>query len=336
MKRLLIGYLVLFTVFFIYIYNYHLKDTITSSYEDNQENQFRGDINEKYVMLTFQSGIEYWKSAIKGFEDAANELNVSVEYRGATQYDVHEQMTVLEQVIAKKPDGIALSAMDPFALNSTINKAIEAGIPVILFDSDAPASNAHTFLGTNNYSAGNASADKMAELLKGKGKVAVITLPNQLNHIERTEGFIETVQKKYPGMEVVAIEDGKGDQLRSKLVTEKILKEYPNIRGIFATEANGGVGITNAIESIKKTEEIKVISFDTDKQTLDKIKEDAIAATIAQGTWNMGYWSLQILFKNNHGITSTEKMDNSKQFPAYIDTGITIVSKENVEDFYAD
>ena len=70
----------------------------------------RGEIDEKYVMVTFQSGIDYWKGVLKGFEDAAEALEVSVEYRGATQYHLQEQITVLEQVIAKRPSGIAVSA----------------------------------------------------------------------------------------------------------------------------------------------------------------------------------------------------------------------------------
>ncbi|GAA3333851.1 hypothetical protein GCM10020331_099530 [Ectobacillus funiculus] len=185
-------------------------------------------------MVTFLAGIDYWKTALKGFEDAARVLNVSVEYRGATQYDVHEQIAVLEQIIAKKPAGIAISAINPTALTATINKAIDAGIPVVLFDSDASSSNVHTFfLGTNNYNAGVTAARKMGELLNGRGKVSVVTLLNQLNHQERTKGFLETIYKEYPQIEVVAVKDGRGDQLVSKQVAEEVIKQYPDLAGIF-------------------------------------------------------------------------------------------------------
>lgn len=325
------------TVFAIYLFNYFIKDSLLNPLD--QSDHLQGDISEKYVMVTFSAGIEYWKSAIKGFEDAATDRNVSIEYRGATQYDSHEQITVLEQVIAKKPAGIAISAINPYELNSTINKAIEAGIPVVLFDSDAPASNAHSFLGTNNYTAGVTGAHKMADLLGEKGKVAVITLPNQLNNKERTDGFVETVQKEYPNMEVVAIRDGKGDQLKSEKAATEIMNSYPDIQGIFATEANGGVGIAEATQSLKMDKKIKIISFDTDKRTLDKIKEGVISASLAQGTWNMGYWSLQFLFQHHHGISSlpsANRSDQSTILPEYVDTGISIVTKENVEEYYAD
>jgi ribose transport system substrate-binding protein len=219
-KKLLIVNILLFSIFFIYLYNYHLDSNPV------QENtHLQGEIGEKYVMVTFQAGIDYWKNSIKGFEDAATALNVSVEYRGATQYDSHEQITVLEQVIAKKPAGIAISAINPYELNTTINKAVEAGIPVVLFDSDAPASKAYSFLGTNNYAAGVTGAQKMAELVGRKGKVAVITLPEQLNQEERTDGFVETVHEEFPEMQVVAIKDGKGNQLQSEQAAIEILKK---------------------------------------------------------------------------------------------------------------
>lgn len=326
MKKLLYVYIILFSLFSFYIYFFHLKENPISPF-DQKGNRLQNEVTEKYVMVTFQAGIDYWKSAIKGFEDAANELNVSVEYRGATQYDVHEQITVLEQVIAKKPSGIAISAINPDMLNMTINKAIEAGIPVVLFDSDAPESDAYTFLGTDNYHSGVTSAHKMAEFIDGEGNVAVISLPEQLNHKERTNGFVETIEKEYPSIKVVAIKDGKGSQVESKQVTMEILNADTNIKGIFATEANGGVGVAEAVQSLNYQEKIKIISFDTDKQTLDKIKEGQISATLAQGTWNMGYWSLQFLFQHNQGKQS---------LPEVVNTGVSIVTKENLEDYYAD
>ncbi|MBB5325412.1 ribose transport system substrate-binding protein [Anoxybacillus tepidamans] len=333
MKKLLFIYFFLIGVFIIYVYNYHLQISRSSSFD--QENQtLQGKIDEKYVMVTFQSGMDYWKNGLKGFEDAAQALNVSVEYRGATQYDVNEQVTVLEQVIAKKPAGIAISAIDPNKLTETINKAVEQGIPVVLFDSGALSSKAFSFLGTNNYNAGVTAAHKMAELLGKRGKVAVITLPSQLNHQQRTKGFVETIYKEYPEMEVVAVKDGKGDSLASKQAALEIFKQYPDLEGIFATEANGGVGIGEAVSLLAKETKIKVISFDTDKRTLDMVKQGIISATLAQGTWNMGYWSLQFLFHLHHKLTSSLP-SGSSLLPSYVDTGITVVTKENVDSFYA-
>ncbi len=289
-------------------------------------------MDETYVMVTFQVGIDYWKPALKGFEDAAEALNVSVEYRGATQYDLNEEITVLEQVIAKNPAGIAVSTMDPEALNPVIDKAVDAGIPIVMFDADAPESKAYSFLGTDNYYAGVEAAHKMAELLDKDGEVGVITQPNQLNHQERTQGFQDTIFMEYSDMEVVTIKDGRGDQMLSRQVTEEIMTDFPDVDGIFATEANGGVGVGQAIVDNNLQESIEIISFDTDKGTLDMIEDGTISATLAQGTWEMGYWSLQFLFHLQHDIVEQE--DENTPLPRYMDTGVTIVTQENVDSYY--
>ncbi|MCM2531278.1 substrate-binding domain-containing protein [Neobacillus pocheonensis] len=324
MKKLITINILLFSIFFFFLYEAHNK-----WYSPNSMGQsnggLQGEVNEKYVMITFQSGIDYWKNAIKGFEDAANELNVSVEYRGATQHDVHEQITVLEKIIAQKPAGIALSAINANELKDSINKAIDAGIPVVLFDSDSPTSKTHSFLGTNNYNAGVEAAEKLAHLIGGKGKVAIVTILNQLNHQERTKGFQETMEKEYPGIKIVAIKDGKGDQVVSRKVTADIIDQNQDLNGIFMTEGDEGLGGSEAIQN----KNVKIISFDTDKETLDLIKAGKISATIAQDTWNMGYWSLNFLFHLKHKLTP------SPGNPPYVDTGISIVTKDNVENFYA-
>ncbi|MED3906895.1 substrate-binding domain-containing protein [Geobacillus thermodenitrificans] len=332
MKKLAIIYVCLIGLFLLYIYRYHFEISHLRL-SSQEETAFQGQPNEKYVMITFQSGMDYWKRCLKGFEDAAEELNVSVEYRGATQYDVNEQVTVLEQVIARKPAGIAISAINPTALTKTINKAVEKGIPVVLFDSNASGSKAFSFLGTNNYNAGVTAAHEMAKLLGNKGNVGIITSPYQLNHQERTRGFVETIYQKYPQMHVVAVKNGKGDVRASKQAAIEILEDYLDVQGIFATEANGGVGMAEAVVMLNK-KHVKLISFDTEKQTLDLVKKGVIAATLAQGTWNMGYWSLQFLFQLHHRLTSSSR-SGDLPLPVYVDTGITVVTKENVDRFYA-
>lgn len=328
MKKLLVVYAVMLCLFFLYVYDYSRSDKAGSTAGESGS-PLVGNLSEKFVMVTFQSGIEYWKSGLKGFEDAAQLFNVSVEYRGAAHYDVHEQMTVLEQVIAKKPAGIAVSAIDSEALNPVIDKAYEQGIPIVLFDSDAPLSKASTYIGTNNMEAGSAAARQMAEFLDEKGETAVITQPRQYNQEERTEGFKQTIEQHYPKMKVYAVLDGKGDELTSKKEAAAILKKNPDIQGIFTTEANGASGVAQAVKAAGLEKKVHIIGFDKDKKTLDGIKDGTISATLGQDTWQMGYWSLHMLFYSNRHLKDTRSL------PSSIDTGITIITKENVEAYYA-
>ncbi|MFC4099299.1 substrate-binding domain-containing protein [Paenibacillus xanthanilyticus] len=337
MKKLLLLYLVLIVTFMAYLYTAYFRESDGGM---NTVTGLHGERDEKYVMVNFLTGIDYWKNALKGFEDAAEALGVSVEYRGSTRYDVHEEAMVLEQVIARKPAGIAVSAINSEALNAAIAKAAEAGIPVVMFDSDAPNSKALSFLGTDNYSAGATAARHIAELAGSEGKVGIITHPNQLNHQERTKGFDETLRAEFPGLELVSIADGKGDQLESEKQALAMMRLHPDLAGIFVTEANGGVGAGNAVLKESKLGQVRIISFDTNKGTLDMVKSGTIAATLAQGTWNMGYWSLMQLFHAHHersdGMPESRDLGSvAFPLPAYVDTGISVVTRANVDRYYA-
>ncbi|OUM95265.1 MAG: LacI family transcriptional regulator [Thermobacillus sp. ZCTH02-B1] len=334
MKKLLLLYLVIIGAYVLYALNFFYGQNLSA--RSGEPAGLVGSIDEKYVMVTFQSGIDYWKSVIKGFEDAAEKLGVSVEYRGSTQYDAREQVTVLEQVIAQKPAGIALTVKNPEALTPSIDKAVDAGIPVVLFDAGAPDSKAYSLLATDNYNAGVTAARTMARLIGGKGKVGVITLPNQLNHQQRTNGFRDTIRAEFPDMSIVAIEDGKGDVIVSRDAALAILDAHPDLKGIFNTDAVGGVGVADAVRMRQRKHEVKVIAFDTDKVTLDLIRQGDIDATLAQGTWNMGYWSLVFLFHLHHGIVTPDRGQtaDASPLPVYVDTGISVVTRENVDDYY--
>ncbi|WP_309090608.1 substrate-binding domain-containing protein [Domibacillus sp.] len=318
MKKLLAIYVVLIIAFGLYFYFYQTS-------EKALQHSSPESLDEKYVMVTFQAGIDYWKPAIKGFEDAAEELGVSIEYKGAPQVDAYEQITVLEQVIARKPAGIAISAVDAEKLNPTIKQAVEAGIQVVLFDADAPKSGAASFLGTDNKEAGAEAAHKLASLMDEKGKTAVITAPGQLNLQERTKGFTEAMKQHYPNMQVVAVENGRRDEKTARQAVLNLFKQHPDIGGFFSTEANAGAGIAQAARADGR--DVKIVGFDTYKTTLDLIQSGEIDAAIAQGTWEMGYQSLHFLVQLHQ--------DPDSSIPARVNTGVTVVTKENAASYYA-
>jgi ribose transport system substrate-binding protein len=152
------------------------------------------------------------------------------------------------------------------------------------------------------------------------------------------QGFGDTILKDYPGITIVDIEDGKGDTLLSAQAAQRILSEHPDVVGFFATQANGGVGIGQTLIDKGLAGKKVIISFDTDKGTLDMIKDGTISATLAQGTWNMGYWSLMTLFHLHQGLSQSNPGNETPSMhpaPPFVDTGVTVVTRSNVEDYYA-
>jgi ribose transport system substrate-binding protein len=287
-------------------------------------------------MVTFLSGIEYWKGCYKGFEDAGKLYGVKTVYGGAAEYDVNQAVTVLEQMIANKPAGMAVSCINPDAYKEPIKKAMAGGIPVVTFDADSPDSGRYAFLATGNEAAGAMAAKYLAKCLNGAGDVAVVTLPGQLNHEQRLAGFKAVIEKDYPNMKVVQVGNGGGEQTTAAQAASGILQANPSVKGLFCTDATSGVGAVAAIKETNRTD-VKIISFDTDKGTLDAIKEGTIEASIAQGTWNMGFWSFQQLFQLKHNLinpTDGWKEKGINPLPPYVDTGVNVVTKDNVDAFY--
>lgn len=297
---------------------------------------FKGSANETYYMITFLSGIEYWKGVDAGMQAAATALGVKTVYTGAPQYDINQEVTTMQQVIAKKPAGILVTSINAEAMTPVINQAVAAGIPVISFDSDAPSSNRYAYLGTSNFEAGQKAADFLGAKLNGSGQVAVVSTPGELNLDQRVQGFQSELKAKYPGINVVAVENGNSNQIQTAQVVGTLLQKYPNLSGIFATEADEGTGTSTAVQEAHKTGAIKIVSFDTDKATLQAIQNGQITATVAQGTWNMGFWGLMDAFAIHHDLlhpVANWQTSHVDPVPPSVDTGVTIITQSNVGAF---
>ncbi|CAA7600798.1 Periplasmic binding protein domain [Acididesulfobacillus acetoxydans] len=309
------------------------QSTASASGTAQSGNAMVGQPNETYYMVTFLSGIEYWKGVYAGMQAAAKNLNVKTVYTGGPQYDINQEVTTLQQVIAKKPAGILVTAINAKALTPAINQAVEAGIPVISFDSDAPDSERYAYLGTSNYEAGQVAAKFLGKQLNGNGQVAIVSTPGELNLDQRTQGFKDEMAQAYPNVKIVAVENGNSDQIKTAQVTSTLLQTYPQLAGVFATEADEGTGVATAVKEAKKSDSIKIVSFDTNKATLEQIQQGLVTATIAQGTWNMGYWGLMDAFTIHHDLLhpvanwQEAKVD---PVPPSVDTGVTVITKDNV------
>ncbi|MEI8200601.1 MAG: substrate-binding domain-containing protein [Eubacteriales bacterium] len=294
----------------------------------------------EYYMISFFAGAEYFKGCFTGFEAAAKEAGVKAFYMGSPGSDLNAEVTVLEQVIAKNPKGIAVSCVNPDGLKDAIDKANAAGIPVVCFDADSPQSTRYSFLGTGNYYAGTVAAKALGDMLGGKGEVGVLQVPGLLNLEQRAQGFKDTMAEFYPEIKIVQTVNGNLDQAEGAKVTAGMIQAYPNLAGIFGSDSSAGVGAATAVKEAGLAGKIKIIAFDTDTGTLDLIKEGVLSGSIAQGTYNMGWWSFQMLFNVNGGAGNFNPVEGWKEFkmnplPPSVDTGVVVVTKDNVESFYA-
>jgi len=292
--------------------------------------------NERYVMVTFLSGIEFWVPAFAGMKHAAEQLGVEAVYQGTELYDAQAQATVLEQVIATKPTGIISTAQQPEALRPYIDKAVDAGIALVMFDSDSPNSKRPAFLATDNYNAGYTAGKRMIELTGGKGSVGIITTPGQLNLDQRSQGFQDAIKAGAPNMRVLGECKGLGDYAVAAGCASGFLQGNPDMSGIFSTGSDGGPASVQAFREAGKLGQIKIVGFDIDKATIEGIEKGEIDATIVQAAWNMGYWSMWFVYAVAHGMVEplpNWKSANISPLPAVVDTGVYVVDKNNVSQF---
>lgn len=293
----------------------------------------RAQGDQLYYMVTFVSGIDYWKDCDRGMKDAAAELGVTAQYTGAPEYDIAAQVRVLEEVVGQQPDGVLLTVINPDGLKPTIDAAIDAGVPLVTFDADSPLSKRYSFIGTGNYYAGVVAARYLAPLI-GEGLVAIDTAPTQLNHVQRYTGFLDTLAAEFPGVTVTEdlISDNEGQTTVAATKMSALLQANPDIKGIFATSAQGGVGVAQAVREAGLGDQVKIIAFDYDEGTLDLIDSGQLSATLAQGTWQMGYWGMKMLYAvRNELIKSVSdwKAANISPLPPNVDTGVVVITAEN-------
>jgi ribose transport system substrate-binding protein len=292
---------------------------------------------EKYYLLSANIKIPYWETAANGLMRAARQMQVQAELVGPDTYDAHAQQQELRRLIGlqQKPAGILISPADANLMKADIDAAIVAGIPVITLDSDSPSSKRILFIGTNNYEAGVMGGRVLAKQLQGKGNVVVFTMPGQANLAERLNGY-KFALAEHPGFKIEVV-DIKGDPRVAFDTTNEIVeKRRDKVDGFVCLEAQAGKEVAEVLDRAKVTGKT-VVAMDTDEGTLNWIQKGVIAATIAQKPYTMAYYGIQMLDHLYHqkppSLDVNWAQDPFSPLPTFVDTGATLVTKDNVGDF---
>jgi ribose transport system substrate-binding protein len=287
-----------------------------------------------YIEVSAAGGTEYWSDHKLGLKRAGEALGVRTEYLGPATYDLEAMATALEQAIAKKPQGLLVAGFEPI-LVPVINKAVEAGIPVVTVDADLPESKRIAFVGTGNYQAGLVSGKLAATALGGKGKIVVTSMPGAHNLQERVRGVRDALASS-PGIEIVQVLDTQGDTIAITQRCVAVLQKHPDLAAFVAVEAIGGVGAATAVREADRVGKVKIIAMDRSNDVLQGIRDGIIDATLVQQTALMPQYGLQILYNlNNHPmpIASDNQKAGVSGAPTVVDTGVLVVDKHNCEWF---
>ncbi|HEX5070601.1 MAG TPA: sugar-binding protein [Vicinamibacterales bacterium] len=277
----------------------------------------------KFALIPKALDIPVFDYANIGAQRAAKDLgDVDVIYRGPDHSDVLKQKETLESFITQKVDGIAISVLNADALTATIDKAVDAGIPVVTWDSDAPASKRFAFWGVDDFKSGQEMGKAAAELLNGKGTVAFITSLGANNLARRLDG-VKDVLKDYPDIKVIETYDVQEDSVRCSAMIAAGSNRYPDL-GAWISVGGWPVFTQNALAPVPAN--TKVISFDTNPPAPDLIKAGKAQVLIGQKYFGWGSETMKLLHDAVKGKYPANKI---------IDSGVDVVTAKNVDDYIA-
>jgi ribose transport system substrate-binding protein len=267
---------------------------------------------------------EYWKSVHAGAVKAAQELNVEVFWKGPQKEDDRaQQITVVEDFISRRVDGIVLAPLDDRALMRPVDEARREGIPVVIMDSNLQGDNYVSFIATDNYQGGVIAAHHLAKVLGKKGRIFLIRyLEGSASTTFREQGFLDTVTREYPEIELLVKDQFTGTTTESAYqLVENLLSRYPEVEGIFAPNESSTFGTLRALQHFGLAGQVKLVGFDSSIKLIQALRKGEIQGLVLQDPMKMGYLSVKTLVDHLQGRPVDKR----------IDTGVILATQENME-----
>ena len=253
----------------------------------------------------------FFVSVHAGVDQAARDFRVDVLWNGPEdETDYTRQIQIVDAMIARRVDALAISATDERALVAPLERAVRAGIPVTVFDSAVNIDNYVSFIATDNYGAGCIAAHTLARLIGGKGKVGmVMQKPGGTSTVLRERAFEETVAKEFPALRIAARQYGMADPARSRAAAENILTAHPDMAGLFASSEAASLGSIQAIRSRRLSGKVRLVTFDSSDTHVAALKDGTIAVMLVQDPFRLGYEAVKSLSDKLAGRTPTRRLE---------------------------
>ena len=268
---------------------------------------------------------EFWKSVHAGANKAGQELGVEIIWKGPVREDDRdEQIKVVENFVASHVDAIVLAPLDDTALVPAATEAAGQGIPVVIIDSDIKWGGRVSFVATDNHKGGEAAAKRLGELLGGKGKVIVLRYQEgSASTAAREAGFIDTIKRDFPGLELVSSNQYGGATTESAYKTsENLLVKYKDIDGVFCPNESTTFGMLRALQDAKRAGQVKFVGFDSSEKLVEALCKGEIHGLVMQSPFKMGELGVH---------AAIDRLDK-KPVQARIDTGAKLVTCEMMND----
>ena len=273
---------------------------------------------------------EFWKSIHAGAVQAAQELTtgadtVKVIWKGPLREDDREQqIQVVEGFTTQGVQGLVLAPLDRRALVRPVEEAKKAGVPTVIIDSGLETEEVVSFIATDNYKGGTLAADRLGQVMNGKGNVLVMRLQEgSASTEEREKGFLDRIKAGFPGIRIVSSDQYAGSTRETaKRASENLLNRYgADLQGIFTSNESATVGMLLALQDMRKAGKVHFVGFDASQILIDAMRAHQLDGLAVQNPMRMGYLGVKTM------VAFLRKQPVEKK----VDTGVTLVTPENLD-----
>ncbi|WP_276521206.1 ABC transporter substrate-binding protein [Agrobacterium rubi] len=269
----------------------------------------------------------FWQNVQKGADAAIGEAKGkhTITFQGpASESAIADEVNMVENAINRKVAGIVLAPSDPDALAPAVKKAWEARIPVILIDSQLAASAEQyyqSFLATDNKKAGELAAQALIDKVGKDGKIAVMSyVAGAGSEVGRVGGFVDYI-KANSKLEIVGPFYSQSQMATALNQTTDVLAANADLKGIFGANEPTAIGMGRAIVQAGKAGKIVAIGFDGNEDLQGFVKDGTLAAIAVQGSYQMG----------ERGVQTILKVIDKQKVEKFVDTGVVMVTKDNID-----
>lgn len=252
----------------------------------------------------------FFISIHSGVRTAAQEFGLDIVWNGPSdETDHNRQIQIVDSMITRRVDALAISATDEHALTAPVERAIAAGIPVTIFDSGVNTERYVTFVATDNAGAGARAAKRLAALVGEEGGggrktlAMVMQKPGGTSTGYRERGFEETIAREFPGYSIVARQYCMADRARALAAAENILTAHPDIGGIFCSSEAASLGTIQALSARGMGGKVRLVTFDTSEAHVAALRAGTIDVMLVQDAVQIGYQAVASLARKLRGET---------------------------------
>lgn len=275
----------------------------------------------KIQMIVMSVNSEYWLNVQAGSEAELEKSGGELIYTGPSlDGDIQGQIDLMENAISSGVDGIILIPVDADALVPSVEKAEDAGIPVVVVDGPVNTDKVTSYIATDNEAGGKLAMETLIELMGGEGKAVVV---NALAGIPSNDGrgIGAEAAKEHEGIEMLETLRG-GDQAAALQNAENMLTANADVAGIFSAYDRGAIGVSQALMNAGLDGKVHHVAFDAAADEIQYLEDGVIDALIVQQPYEMGRLAVEYINKTIAG----------EEVPKETATDVVVVTKDNMEE----